>query len=58
MAGFEPDARSYRPAAQILAELGVSSVTMLTGNSSKAAELSGLGIKVSGTCPLELVSYV
>lgn len=58
MAGFEPDARSYRPAALILAELGVSSVTMLTGNPSKAAELSELGITVSGTRPLELVSYV
>ena len=57
LAGFEPDARSYRPAAQILAELGVRSVVILTGNPSKAAELSGLGIAVSGTRTLDLAGH-
>ena len=53
MAGFERDARSFRPAAAILEELGVRSVVLMTGNAGKAKELSDLGITVSGTMPIE-----
>jgi len=49
LAGFEKDARSFRPAAQILKDLGVGSVILLTGNPGKARELEEMGVTVSGT---------
>ena len=47
-AGFAADAREYRPAADILAELGVRSVTLLTGNTSKGRDLEKAGITIAG----------
>lgn len=52
LAGYSADARSYRPAAEILKDLGVASVTLLTENSLKADELKELGVRVTGTAPL------
>jgi len=49
MAGFEADARSFRPAAEILAELKVKSVVLLTNNPEKAADLRRASIEVAGT---------
>ena len=54
LAGYPVDARSYRPAAAILNELGVASVILMTRNKSKAGELKELGVRVSGTAPLDL----
>ena len=48
-AGFEKDARSFRPAAEILADLKVKSVVLLTNNTGKAEDLRKFGIVVSGT---------
>jgi len=48
-AGFEKDARSFRPAAEILEDLNVESVILITGNSGKADDLRDAGIEVSGT---------
>ena len=48
-AGFETDARSFRPAAEILSELKVSSVVLLTNNPEKAEELRKASIIVSDT---------
>ena len=48
-AGFEKDARSFRPAAEILADLKVKSVVLLTNNTGKAEDLRKSGIAVSGT---------
>ncbi|MGQ0541932.1 MAG: GTP cyclohydrolase [Blastocatellia bacterium] len=48
-AGFETDARSYRPAAEVLADLKVKSVVLLTNNPDKAADLKRASINVSGT---------
>lgn len=53
-AGYSADARTYRPAAAILADLNVGSVALLTSNAGKADELRGLGIGVSGILPLKL----
>ena len=39
-AGYKEDARSYRPAAHILAELRVKSIVLLANSADKAAELS------------------
>lgn len=51
-AGYEKDARSFRPAAQILADLGVKSVILLTNNPAKAEELRKESIPVSATMPM------
>jgi len=44
--GFEADARSYDVAAQILEDLGVKSVRLLTNNPLKIAGLEAAGVKV------------
>lgn len=54
LAGYPADARSYRPAAAILKDLGVSSVRLLTENASKAHEMRILGIDVPVTVPLKI----
>ena len=46
-AGFEADARSFRPAAEILHELKVTSIILLTNNPEKAADLRRFSITVS-----------
>lgn len=48
-AGFAADARSFRPAAEILADLQVRSVILITNNAEKANELRRASINVSGT---------
>lgn len=48
-AGYQLDARSYRPAAQILADLKVKSIVLLANNPEKAAELRKEAVAVSGT---------
>lgn len=48
-AGFQPDARSYRPAAEILTELRVKSVVLLTNNHEKSEDLRRASITVSRT---------
>ncbi len=47
--GYEADARSYRPAAEILSELKVKSVVLLTNNPDKADDLRRASIIVSDT---------
>lgn len=46
-AGFETDDRSYRPAAEILADLEVESIVLLANNASKADDLRKASITVS-----------
>lgn len=53
-AGYKADARSYRPAAEILADLGVKSVIMLTGNPNKADDLRNESVIVAGTKNISL----
>lgn len=48
-AGFEKDARSFRPAAEILRDLNVKSIILLTNNVGKAEDLRKYGITVSDT---------
>ncbi len=52
--GFEPDARSFRPAAEILADLKVKSVVLLTDNVGKAEDLRKWSIAVSGTKEIKI----
>ena len=50
--GFPVDAREYSTGAQILADLGVSSLRLLTNNPAKVKGLSDHGLKVTGTVAL------
>ncbi len=49
--GFSPDQRSYQIAAEILKDLGVSSVALYTNNPDKLRELAEAGVKVSERVP-------
>jgi 3,4-dihydroxy 2-butanone 4-phosphate synthase/GTP cyclohydrolase II len=51
--GFAPDARDYGVGAQILAELGVSTMRLLTNNPTKRAGLEGYGLQIVERVPLE-----
>jgi 3,4-dihydroxy 2-butanone 4-phosphate synthase / GTP cyclohydrolase II len=46
--GFKPDLRDYGVGAQILADLGLSSVRIITNNPRKIVGLEGYGLKVTG----------
>ncbi len=50
--GFPADLRNYGVGAQILTDLGVHSLKLLTNNPRKIAGLSGYGIKVESREPL------
>jgi 3,4-dihydroxy 2-butanone 4-phosphate synthase/GTP cyclohydrolase II len=51
--GFEPDLRDYGIGAQILADLGVKEIRLLTNNPKKVIGLEGYGLKVVETVPVE-----
>lgn len=50
--GFVADERDYRIAGEILKDLGVSSIRLLTNNPYKIKELEQQGIKVAERIPL------
>ncbi|MDI6023593.1 GTP cyclohydrolase II [Leucobacter sp. UT-8R-CII-1-4] len=50
--GLPADARDYHAAAEILADLGLSSVRLLTNNPDKVAQLEKSGVTVSERVPL------
>ena len=50
--GLPADAREYSAGAQILADLGVRSVRLLTNNPEKVSGLSAFGVQVTGRVPL------
>ena len=50
--GLPVDAREYSAGAQMLADLGVTSVRLLTNNPAKVRGLAEFGLKVTGTVPL------
>jgi 3,4-dihydroxy 2-butanone 4-phosphate synthase/GTP cyclohydrolase II len=53
--GFSPDSRDYGVGAQILVDLGVSTMRLLTNNPTKRAGLEGYGLKIVDRVPLESV---
>jgi len=53
--GFKPDQRDYGIGAQILRDLGVASMRLLTNNPRKFVGLEGYGLSVAETVPLEVV---
>jgi 3,4-dihydroxy 2-butanone 4-phosphate synthase/GTP cyclohydrolase II len=50
--GFPVDAREYSTGAQIIGDLGVSSLRLLTNNPAKVKGLADSGLKVTGTVSL------
>jgi len=54
--GLPADAREYSTGAQMLAELGVRSLRLLTNNPAKMNGLSGFGIQVTGRVPLPVAA--
>jgi 3,4-dihydroxy 2-butanone 4-phosphate synthase/GTP cyclohydrolase II len=50
--GLPADARDYGTGAQVLADLGVRSMRLLTNNPAKRAGLEGWGLRVVGRVPL------
>jgi 3,4-dihydroxy 2-butanone 4-phosphate synthase/GTP cyclohydrolase II len=52
--GFKADQRDYGIGAQILGDLGVRSMRLLTNNPRKFIGLQGYGLSVSASLPLEI----
>ena len=52
--GFKPDQRDYGIGAQILGDLGVRSMRLLTNNPRKFVGLEGYGLSVSETVSIEI----
>ena len=50
--GLPADARDYGTGAQILADLGVRSMRLMTNNPDKRSALEGFGLTVTGRVPL------
>lgn len=52
--GLPADARDYGTGAQILAELGIRSMRLLTNNPAKRAGLQGYGLSIAERVPLSI----
>jgi 3,4-dihydroxy 2-butanone 4-phosphate synthase/GTP cyclohydrolase II len=51
--GFLPDLRDYGIGAQVLADLGITSMRLMTNNPAKWAGLEGYGLSIAERVPLE-----
>lgn len=54
--GFKPDDRDYGVGAQILRDLGVTKMRLLSNNPTKRAGIVGYGLEVVENVPIEIVS--
>ena len=54
--GFPDDLREYHTAAQMLGELGVTSIDLMTNNPDKIAQLEASGIKVANRVSIEMAA--
>ncbi|ANE48012.1 3,4-dihydroxy-2-butanone 4-phosphate synthase [Paenibacillus swuensis] len=54
--GFAPDLRDYGIGAQILKDLGVSQIKLLTNNPKKIRGLEGYGLEVVERVPIQMIA--
>ncbi len=54
--GFPPDLRNYGIGAQILLDLGLESIRIMTNNPKKLAGLEGFGLRITDRIPLRVDS--
>lgn len=52
--GFKPDLRDYGIGAQILADLGIKNIELLTNNPKKVIGLEGYGLTIVKRVPIEI----
>jgi 3,4-dihydroxy 2-butanone 4-phosphate synthase/GTP cyclohydrolase II len=52
--GFQADLRDYGIGAQILADLGLTSIRILTNNPRKLVGLAGHGLQITGRVPIQI----
>ncbi|MEW6671565.1 MAG: bifunctional 3,4-dihydroxy-2-butanone-4-phosphate synthase/GTP cyclohydrolase II [Thermodesulfobacteriota bacterium] len=52
--GFKPDQRNYGIGAQILANLGVKNMRLMTNNPKKMVGLEGYGLRITEQVPIEI----
>jgi 3,4-dihydroxy 2-butanone 4-phosphate synthase / GTP cyclohydrolase II len=52
--GFKPDLRDYGIGAQILLDLGLTRIQLLTNNPKKIVGLEGYGLEITGRVPLNV----
>ena len=56
--GFKPDLRDYGVGAQILRDMNVTKIKLLSNNPKKRAGLSGYGIEIVENVPIEIKSNI
>ena len=52
--GFKPDLREYGIGAQILKDLGVQKMRLLTNNPAKVTGIDGYGLEIVERIPIEI----
>ena len=53
--GYDPDERDYGVGAQILREIGVGKMRLITNNPTKRAGLNGFGLEIVENVPIEII---
>ncbi len=53
--GFPPDLRNYGIGAQILVDLGLNKIRLMTNNPKKIIGIEGYGLEVTGRIPIEII---
>ena len=56
--GFKPDLRDYGVGAQILRDMNVTKIKLLSNNPKKRAGLTGYGIEIIENVPIEIKSNI